>query len=133
MRENAYSIFDNHQEQEGDSNYNQWLPEQLPCVLLGIGDALSATGRHAYDAADAYSRVLEKRQRALVIFQKPAGPIEELSQPPILLAHQQGHKHVLTAETNTGHSLSKPTNEWNAPVGIMTRCEMPCKRLSTIW
>jgi len=43
--------------------------EQLPRILLGIGDALSAMGRRA-DAADAWFRVLEKWQHALKLFHK---------------------------------------------------------------
>jgi tetratricopeptide (TPR) repeat protein len=109
MMENAYSILDNYQEQ-GDSNYKEWVSEQLPRVLLGIADALSAMGRHA-DAADAYSRVLEKRSMSLEQF-----PKSDLSLPHLiahrkvveatiliaeeLLAHQ-GDEDVVTTETNT--------------------------------
>ena len=40
------------------------MNDQLPRVLLGIGDCLSALQRHA-DAADAYSRAHERRQKQL--------------------------------------------------------------------
>ena len=107
MMENAYSILDNYQEQE-DSNYNEWLSEQLPRVLLGIGDALSAMGRHA-DAADAYSRVLERRQLALEQFHKSDFCLlhliahRKVVEATILIAEEllahQGHEDVVTTET----------------------------------
>jgi tetratricopeptide (TPR) repeat protein len=42
----------------------EWTKDQLPRVLLGIGDCLSALQRHA-DAADAYSRAQQLRQTQL--------------------------------------------------------------------
>jgi hypothetical protein len=50
--------------QSSPPKYAQWIDEQLPRVLIGIGDVLSALGRHA-DSADAYLRALEHRQREL--------------------------------------------------------------------
>lgn len=69
MMENAFSILDEYHESHsskanGQNGYGEWELEQRPRVLLGIGDCLSALGRHA-DAADAYSRVLELQQTAL--------------------------------------------------------------------
>jgi tetratricopeptide (TPR) repeat protein len=111
MMENAYSILDNYQEQEND-DYNKWLSDQWPRVLLGIGDALSAMGRHA-DAADAYSRVLENRQQALDQFHKSDFLLAHLIAhrkvveatiliAEELLAHPSGNnEHVVTTETKT--------------------------------
>jgi tetratricopeptide (TPR) repeat protein len=141
MMENAYAILDNYQEQEqGDYNYNEWLSEQLPRVLLGIGDALSAMGRHA-DAADAYSRVLEKRRHALELFHKSDFSLlhliahRKVVEATILIAEEllahQGHEHVVTTETNT--LIVKADERVEYARGIMIRREMPCKRLSTIW
>ncbi len=72
MMENAYSIMDDYQAQtdsestnrDSQSEYLSWTKDQIPRVLLGIGDCLSSLERHA-DAADAYSRALEWRQAQL--------------------------------------------------------------------
>lgn len=96
MMENAYSIMDNyHQTQTNvsdmakeDSNgqiYLHWTKDQIPRVLLGIGDCLSALQRHA-DAADVYARALEWRQTQLQEYQK-----EET------LAHLQCQRRVCEA------------------------------------
>lgn len=45
-------------------DYRIWVTEQVPRVLTGIGDILSALGRHA-DATDAYLRALAHRQTDL--------------------------------------------------------------------
>ena len=70
MMENSYSILDVYKESiaiGGDSKYVEWVKEQLPRVLMGIGDTLSKLNRHA-DAADAYSRALELRKACLQVF-----------------------------------------------------------------
>jgi tetratricopeptide (TPR) repeat protein len=69
MMENSFSILDEHQECEEPSvlPYRGWIQDQLPRVLSGVGDTLSALERHA-DAADAYSRALELRQVHLQSF-----------------------------------------------------------------
>lgn len=79
MMENAYSILDEYQteqEEAGNENadrpYLDWTREQLPRMLLGIGDCLAALQRHA-DAADAYSRALEWRQTQLDQIAKSKG------------------------------------------------------------
>jgi len=63
----AFAILQQEIEETDDKQkkkYADWGQEQLPRVLLGIGDTLSALGRHA-DAADAYSRALEHFQSRL--------------------------------------------------------------------
>lgn len=63
MMETAWSILDKHTEGVACSerNYGEWVNEQLPRYLTGIGDALSSVYRHA-DSVDAYCRALEHRQ-----------------------------------------------------------------------
>jgi len=81
----AYSILDDYQSQKpeaattkttttvtkqqkdpstDDVALTEWVKDQIPRVLLGIGDCLSALNRHA-DAADAYSRAHEHRLHQL--------------------------------------------------------------------
>ena len=70
MMENSFSILEEYKVsigKEGDSKYSEWVKEQLPRVLMGIGDTLSKLDRHA-DAADAYSRALELRKACLQEF-----------------------------------------------------------------
>lgn len=89
--------------------YLDWVNDQLPRVLLGIGDCLSALQRHA-DAADAYSRAHERRQKQLddVILAKK-DTIEHLQcqrrvcEATVLIAEEllacpEGHD-VVTTET----------------------------------
>lgn len=68
MIENSFSILEEYKDnigKDGNGNdYSEWLKEQLPRVLMGIGDTLSKLNRHA-DAADAYSRALELRKAYL--------------------------------------------------------------------
>ena len=58
--ETAWSILDQHLS-SSSPKYKEWGTEQFPRYLTGIGDVLSAMGRHA-DAADAYSRAVKHRQ-----------------------------------------------------------------------
>ncbi len=70
MMENSFSILDVYKESigiGGDKKYLEWVKEQLPRVLMGIGDTLSKMDRHA-DAADVYSRALELRKACLQEF-----------------------------------------------------------------
>ena len=63
MMENAFSIMEEYNASttaSSSTNYKDWVEEQLPRVLTGLGDVLSTLSRHA-DAADAYSRALELR------------------------------------------------------------------------
>jgi tetratricopeptide (TPR) repeat protein len=70
MMETAWAILDAHRPSSTDAEtqdshpYSHWIMEQLPRVLTGIGDTLSALHRHA-DAVDAYLRALEHRQSML--------------------------------------------------------------------
>ena len=106
MMENAFSILedyaDNDIEQETASKkYSKWVKDQIPRILLGIGDTLSALGRHG-DAADAYSRSLEIRQTMLQEFDKDDNTIEHL------IAHRKVvEATILIAE----ELLSCPSNE----------------------
>jgi len=66
MMETAWSILDESIEGEGGdggtrAKYGRWLKEQVPRVLTGLGDVLSALRRHP-DAVDAYLRALKYRQ-----------------------------------------------------------------------
>ena len=85
MMENAYSIYEDYikkPEEESSSSdsktddggkqeppppYFQWVTDEIPRVLLGIGDALAAANRHA-DAIDIYSRGLNARKVQLKQF-----------------------------------------------------------------
>lgn len=69
MMETAWSILDNEQQSSEATAtekgaYFEWIKEQVPRVLTGIGDVLSALNRHA-DSADAYLRALGHRLDAL--------------------------------------------------------------------
>jgi len=61
MMETAWSILDLHRDQNAFPAYTGWISSQVPRILTGIGEVLSAKGAHA-DAADAYCRALEHRQ-----------------------------------------------------------------------
>lgn len=63
MMETAWSILDASME-DPKVKYAGWVEEQLPRVLIGIGDVLSLQGRHA-DSVDAYLRALPYRQSAV--------------------------------------------------------------------
>lgn len=74
MMETAWSILDEYKQTAGNKMtsrtqpvYLDWATEQSPRYLTGIGDTLSLIGRHA-DAADAYSRALERRLELLKQF-----------------------------------------------------------------
>ena len=72
IMETAWAILDECQHQKNNNNndddnlaitydYKDWIQEQVPRVLTGIGDVLSSLERHA-DAADVYSRALGYRE-----------------------------------------------------------------------
>ena len=106
MMENSFSILEEYkdaasrQQQQSSSsssvaaaaatNYQGWVGEQLPRVLLGIGDTLSALEKHA-DAADAYSRALDVRQEMLQTFS------HEKDAAVISLEHLQAQRKVCEA------------------------------------
>ena len=67
MMENAFAILDSTNEAKGSpqsNKYGAWIRQQMPRILTGIGDVLSALNRHA-DAVDAYLRALGHRQEIL--------------------------------------------------------------------
>jgi len=80
MMENAYAILDGARDDDNNKNdnatndtlassssatkYAAWMRDQMPRILTGLGDVLSALNRHA-DALDAYLRALEHRQELL--------------------------------------------------------------------
>lgn len=66
MMETAWSILDTTS-QSPSPPYSAWIMEQIPRVLTGIGDVLSAQHRHA-DAAHTYSQALGHRQDAVAKF-----------------------------------------------------------------
>jgi tetratricopeptide (TPR) repeat protein len=126
MMENAYSILDDYNEtfQNGASrseanpasepaataDYTEWVKDQLPRVLLGIGDTLSTLGRHA-DAADAYSRSLQLRQDILEGFSSEDETLDQLVahrkvvEATVLIAEEllacPPDQDVVTSETST--------------------------------
>lgn len=70
MMENSFSILEEYKDKsgkEGDNTYLEWVNDQLPRIMMGIGDTLSKLDRHA-DAADVYSRALELRKTCLEEF-----------------------------------------------------------------
>lgn len=82
LMENAFAIYDRYYDEAVDKDGNEkedgeairtaavdttlvpWVEEQLPRVLGGIGDVLSALGRHP-DAVDAYTRKAQHLDDAL--------------------------------------------------------------------
>jgi hypothetical protein len=63
MMENFFSILDDYKDDTtSHAEYVEWVQEQLPRVLLGIGETLLTLERHA-DAADAYSRATGQIQQ----------------------------------------------------------------------
>ncbi|KAL3934257.1 MAG: hypothetical protein SGARI_003471 [Bacillariaceae sp.] len=92
MMENAYSILDVYEESKSNNSdnkkYAKWVKDQIPRVLLGIGDTLSFLQRHA-DAADAYSRALELRQALLQTF--------SAQQDDFVIQHLVAHRRVVEA------------------------------------
>jgi tetratricopeptide (TPR) repeat protein len=80
LMENAFAIYDQHYGEAFDKDGNKkknsqssdagarsfvsWMEEQLPRVLGGIGDVLSALGRYS-DAVDAYTRKARHHEDAL--------------------------------------------------------------------
>ena len=66
MMETAYAILDRaaNDDADDDQKYADWVRDQLPRVLTGLGDVQSALQRHA-DAAYAYLHAREHRQEAL--------------------------------------------------------------------
>jgi len=106
MMENAFSILDEQQQQqeeedkekeEASTKYDAWVAQQLPRVLLGIGDVLSSLQRHA-DAADVYSRALEIRETELEHCKTAEGAAKSPS-VAILRAHRRiAEAAVLIAE-----------------------------------
>jgi tetratricopeptide (TPR) repeat protein len=110
MMENAYAILEDYQDQQQqqqqqqqqneDSNrqdvllYKDWVKEECPRILLGLGDTLSAMGRHP-DAADVYSRALEKRLSTLHELTTTTTNIENSNNTTI--EHLQAHRRVCEA------------------------------------
>eukprot|EP00523_Entomoneis_sp_CCMP467_P008954 CAMPEP_0168722536 /NCGR_PEP_ID=MMETSP0724-20121128/2648_1 /TAXON_ID=265536 /ORGANISM="Amphiprora sp., Strain CCMP467" /LENGTH=431 /DNA_ID=CAMNT_0008769211 /DNA_START=1 /DNA_END=1296 /DNA_ORIENTATION=+ len=71
MMDTAWCILDLYMNGDGNNNnnnnnktYREWGNESLARFSTGIGDTLSALGRHA-DAAGAYLQALEHRQKEL--------------------------------------------------------------------
>jgi len=83
--ETAWSILDKHVSPEDESSsssatapqspplYLDWAKNQLPRILLGIGDVLSFLGQNA-DAIDAYTRAIPHREAAVQQQQQQQSP-----------------------------------------------------------
>jgi tetratricopeptide (TPR) repeat protein len=110
MMENAFSILEEYKSTSSsgttavDANhkdYREWVDEQLPRILLGLGDVLSTMNRHA-DAADAYSRALELRLSAVVTSNSGGGDDtvndkESSSTTTLTLSHLQARRKIVEA------------------------------------
>jgi hypothetical protein len=130
MMENAWSILEEYKEsneKEEDENstrndnnddenkkickYYGWVKEQIPRILLGIGDTLSTLSRHA-DAADAFSRALELRKvqlQELVAVNISEGSADQNQHT---IEHLQAHRMVCEANILIAEELlSCPPNE----------------------
>jgi tetratricopeptide (TPR) repeat protein len=82
MMETAWSILDRETISSSASSavsYPDYIKEQVPRTLTGIGDVFSALNRHA-DAADAYLRALEHRQNTLEQNLSNSAMLESLAQ-----------------------------------------------------
>jgi tetratricopeptide (TPR) repeat protein len=83
IMETAWSIVDvylepsDDEKKRADRKYVKWAKEQNPRILTGIGDVLSALGRHP-DSVDVYLRALEMRQEALAKFDSDNLSLEHL-------------------------------------------------------
>jgi tetratricopeptide (TPR) repeat protein len=86
MMENSFSIMEEYRNNVKETEYQAWVKQSLPRVLLGIGDTLSTLDRHS-DAADAYSRALEWYQEQL----------QEFSAESMTLDHLKAHRRVCEA------------------------------------
>ncbi|MGK3736412.1 MAG: hypothetical protein ACI8RD_003974 [Bacillariaceae sp.] len=134
MMENAFSIMEEYKESnekkeeeeeenitrndDNDENkkkckYYGWVKEQIPRILLGIGDTLSTLSRHA-DAADAFSRALELRKvqlQELVAANISEGSADQ-NENQHTIEHLQAHRMVCEANILIAEELlSCPPNE----------------------
>ena len=109
MMENAFSILDAYRNGD-EEKYRAWMIQEIPRVLMGIGDCLSAIERHP-DAADAYSRAYGEYQEILGSFSPETVTLEhfkahrKVCEATILIAEEllacpEG-KDVITSETES--------------------------------
>ena len=99
MMENAFSILDEHSSSSSsvdkkakDRPSEKWISTQMPRVLQGLGDVLTAMHRLA-DASDVYSRALPYREAAVQQFQK-----EQLDTDHLRVRRQLVEANILVAE-----------------------------------
>ncbi|VEU36188.1 unnamed protein product [Pseudo-nitzschia multistriata] len=108
MMENSFSILEEYKEKAGkgaagdNDQYSNWVSEQLPRILLGLGDTLSTLNRHA-DAADAYSRALELRKACLQEFEDRKAHSDHKQQSTI--EHLKAHRMVCEANILIAEAL----------------------------
>lgn len=126
MMENAWSILDEHvngnaadkavtqnEKKSTDSrssSYTSWAKEQLPRILIGIGDVLSFMNRHA-DAAAAYIRSIPFREEVIQNYKSKDTNENQSSQIPSL---ENLRHHRLLTETYAlvaQELLACPSNE----------------------
>ena len=103
MMENSFSILEEYKDKsdnEGDNTYLEWVKDQLPRIMMGIGDTLSKLDRHA-DAADVYSRALELRKACLEEFAESAK--SGTDEDP--LKHLKAHRTVCEANVLIAEEL----------------------------
>ena len=97
MMENAFSIMEEYNASttaSSSTNYKDWVEEQLPRVLTGLGDVLSTLSRHA-DAADAYSRALELR--TTLVESRYGTSEEQKSSSWYTIEHLQAKRQIVEA------------------------------------
>ena len=120
MMENAFSILEEYRANnekniedntisDNDGNkYYDWVKEQIPRVLVGIGDTLSNLNKHA-DAADTYSRALELRKLRLQDFDANTN---DKDSNQCTIDHLRAHRLVCEASILIAEELlSCPENE----------------------
>lgn len=96
MMETAWSVLDKHVQDVKDESKipSQWVLDQIPRFLLGIGDVLTDLQRLA-DAADVYSRALEHRESA----------VKGISKDELTLDHLKKRRQIVEANVLVAEAL----------------------------
>ena len=96
MMETAWSVLDKHVQDVKDENKipSQWVLDQIPRFLLGVGDVLTDLQRLA-DAADVYSRALKHRE----------GALQGISKDELTLNHLKKRRQIVEANVLVAEAL----------------------------